>query len=142
MVENIDKIEKVSGFIVTASGDESVNIFPSKWKIEGDFYFDNPEELKKFKEELKKFFEINYCGEITYVETFEEQNELECIEYKGHLYWYDYKLAKHGVDTCLATKDPKKYCNGIYLFSTKDEGNGKAFVIVKTNNPNIIINND
>jgi len=141
---NVEKIIKVTGFHVTAPGDESVGIFPATWEIKNDFYFDNQKELDIFKFEIKSLFEF-YCGEVTNVITFEEQNELEQnelehIEYKGYLYWYEYKLAKHRVDMCLATKNPKKYCNGFYLFSTKDEGNGKAFVIVKTNNPNKLIN--
>ena len=61
------------------------------------------------------------------------------IEYKNYIYWYEYKLAKDRVDKCLATKDPNKYCNGFYLYSTKDPGNGKAFVITQTNNPNFIL---
>jgi hypothetical protein len=61
---------------------------------------------------------------------------MKFIEYKGYKYWYEYKLAKDRVDICLATKDPKKYCNGFYLYSTKDPGSGKAYVVVKTNNPN------
>lgn len=58
------------------------------------------------------------------------------IEYKGHHYWYEYKLAKDCVDICLATNDPEKYCNGFYLYSMKDPGNGKAFVVIRTDNPN------
>lgn len=61
--------------------------------------------------------------------------ELEYIDYEGYRYWYEHKLAKHRVDICLATKDPKRYCNGFYLYSTKDPGCGKAFVVVKHNNP-------
>lgn len=60
--------------------------------------------------------------------------KLQSIEYEGHLYWYEYRLAKNN-DTCLATKDPKKYCNGVYSYSPKDPGNGKAFVVIKTNAP-------
>lgn len=61
----------------------------------------------------------------------------EKIYYKGYEYWYEYRVAKHKVDRCLATKDPKAYCNGFYLFSDKNPGNGKAFVILRTNNPNL-----
>ena len=69
-----------------------------------------------------------------------EQN-LEFIEYKGFKYWYEHRAAKHRVDICLATKDPKKYCNGFYLYSDKDPGSGKCFVVVKTDNPNPSWNN-
>lgn len=60
---------------------------------------------------------------------------IDSIEYNGYTYWYQYKPGKKG-DICLATKEPKKYCNGFYWYSPKDPGNGMAFVIVKHNNPN------
>lgn len=63
-------------------------------------------------------------------------NTQEHIEYKGYKYWYEYRLAKHRVDICLATQDPSKYCNGFYQYSDKDPGSGKAFVVTKTDNPN------
>ena len=62
--------------------------------------------------------------------------QINFIDYEGHRYWYEYKLAKDQIDICLATKDPNKYCNGVFLYSTKDAGDGKEFVIVKTSNPN------
>ncbi len=62
---------------------------------------------------------------------------MEKIEYEGHTYWYEHKVAKDRQDLCLATKDPKKYCNGWYLYSTKDPGDGRCFVITKTNNPEL-----
>lgn len=61
------------------------------------------------------------------------------IRYNGYYYLYEYRLAKHGKDICLATKDPNKYCNGIFLYSDKDAGNGKEFVVVLTDDPNINI---
>ena len=54
------------------------------------------------------------------------------IDYDGNRYWYEYMLAKND-DMCLATKSPEKYCNGLYSYSTKDPGNGKAFVVIRTN---------
>lgn len=52
-------------------------------------------------------------------------------------YWYDYehRLAKDREDICLATKDPEQYCNGTFLYSTKDPGDGKEFVVTDTNEP-------
>jgi hypothetical protein len=38
-------------------------------------------------------------------------------------------LAKNG-DRCLATKDPLKYCNGVYSYSSKDPGSGVEYVII------------
>jgi hypothetical protein len=58
------------------------------------------------------------------------------IEYKGYKYWYKYGPAKHRESTCLATKNPKEYCNGFYQYSDKDPGSGFAFVITRTDNPN------
>ena len=55
----------------------------------------------------------------------------------GYTYWYEYKLARNRKDICLGTKDPTKYCNGYFLYSDKDPGDGFAFVVVKTDNPNI-----
>ena len=57
------------------------------------------------------------------------------IDYKGFRYYYEYKIAESGVDICLATKDPKEYCNGFYLYSDKDPGDGKEFVVIATDNP-------
>jgi hypothetical protein len=60
---------------------------------------------------------------------------LDHIDYEGYRYCYEYRMGKKG-DICLATKDPKKYCNGFYGYSTKDPGNGFAFVVTAHNNPN------
>lgn len=57
------------------------------------------------------------------------------IDYEGFRYWYEHRPAKHRQDICLATKDPQRYCNGFYLYSDKDPGSGKAFVVTRTNNP-------
>ena len=57
------------------------------------------------------------------------------IDYKGFRYYYEYKIAESGVDICLATKDPKEYCNGFYLYSDKDTGSSMAFVVLYHNNP-------
>ena len=55
---------------------------------------------------------------------------IESIVHEGVRYFYEHRVAKHKVDTCLATKDPKAYCNGTYLYSSKDPGSGLAFVVV------------
>lgn len=60
---------------------------------------------------------------------------MEFIEYKGFKYRYEHKLAEDRKDICLATKNPTEYCNGFYLYSTKDPGSAKVFVVIKTNNP-------
>lgn len=51
------------------------------------------------------------------------------IHYKGELIYYEHRLAKEG-ERCLATREPKLYCNGIYAYSSKNPGDGIAFVIV------------
>lgn len=60
---------------------------------------------------------------------------MNSIVYENTKYWYKRQLAKNG-DTCLATKDPKRYCNGTYAYSSKDPGNGEAFVVIKTESLN------
>lgn len=55
---------------------------------------------------------------------------MDFIYYNGKKYTYQYRVAKER-ETCLATKDPKSYCNGVFAYSSKDPGNGKAFVVVK-----------
>ena len=60
---------------------------------------------------------------------------LDHIDYEGYRYCYEKRPGKNG-EICLATKDPKKYCNGFYSFSSKDPGSGMAFVVVAHNNPN------
>jgi hypothetical protein len=47
---------------------------------------------------------------------------LDHIDYEGYRYCYEKRPGKNG-EICLATKDPKKYCNGFYSFSSKDPGN-------------------
>jgi hypothetical protein len=82
-IKNVEKIMKVTGFIISANGDPSVGINPTSWKLEEDFYFDDQEELEAFRAELKIFFE-NYCGEVAHVQTYEEyqkQIDAEDIEY-------------------------------------------------------------
>lgn len=63
--------------------------------------------------------------------------ELNYIDFNGHRYWYEYKLARDRVDICLATTNPNDYCNGYFLYSTKDPGTGMEYVIVKTDNPEL-----
>ncbi len=74
---------------------------------------------------------------------------MQTITQKNIKYFYEHKSAKNG-DICLATKDPTKYCNGIYKYSDKDPGSGKKFVVIKqvniseerNNLINIIIENE
>jgi len=87
IVENVEKIIKISGFHVFAAGDPSVGINSAAWEIKNDFYFDNKEELEEFRKEIKLLFEF-HCGEVTSVTTFEEyQAELDVEEdaaYRQH----------------------------------------------------------
>lgn len=64
------KIKKITGFHIIVKGDPSVGVANSEWKLEGEFYFDDEEELQLFKKNLKLAFE-EYCGEIS-IDTFEE----------------------------------------------------------------------
>jgi Fe2+ transport system protein B len=82
-LKNISKIMKITGFIISAQGDSSVGINPTTWKLEEDFYFDDQEELEEFRNQLKELF-TNYCGEISFIETYEEyqkQIDAEDLEY-------------------------------------------------------------
>ena len=98
-----------------------------------------PENLKNIIKdgEKKKVFGTLHDWQDRLFKEIEISEKLEFIEFEGHKYWYEYRLAKDRKDMCLATKDPKKYCNGIYKYSTKDPGNGMAFVIVDTDEPEL-----
>lgn len=54
-------------------------------------------------------------------------------------YWYEYhrKAARHRSSICLSTKNPAEYCNGTFLYSTKDPGSGIEFVVINTNDPEV-----
>jgi hypothetical protein len=56
-------------------------------------------------------------------------NNFGTIVFDGIKYTYIKALAKNG-DRCLATKDPLKYCNGVYSYSSKDPGSGVEYVII------------
>ena len=71
LAENIMKIIKISGFQITFPGDPSVGIPNSFWSIDGDFYFDNQEELEIMREQLRSAWE-SYCGENCKVLTLNE----------------------------------------------------------------------
>jgi len=58
------------------------------------------------------------------------QKTFEPILIDGVVHWYTEYLGEHRKTICLATKDPKKYCNGTYLYSDKDPGTGKVFAVV------------
>jgi hypothetical protein len=75
IVENVEKIITVSGFHITARGDESVGIPSASWELRNDLHFDNQEELEEFRKEIKSMFEF-YCGEVTSVVTFEEHETI------------------------------------------------------------------
>jgi predicted RNase H-like nuclease (RuvC/YqgF family) len=62
----------------------------------------------------------------------ENEKTAKFVDHEGIRYWYEYRLAQDRVDICLATTDPNEYCNGTYLYSTKDPGNGMAFVVIRT----------
>lgn len=87
IVGNVEKIITVTGFYITAPGDDSVGIPSASWTINEDFHFDTPEDLEEFRKEIKQLFEF-HCGEVTSVITFEEyQAELDAEDaelYKAH----------------------------------------------------------
>lgn len=81
ILQNVEKILKVTGFHVTAPGDDSVGIPSASWEVKNDFYFDTPEELQEFKKELAGTFEW-YCGENVTVVSFEEYDRMLELEDK------------------------------------------------------------
>ena len=89
LLKKVEEIAKISGFYITAPGDESVGIFPATWKLENDFFFDSVEELEEFKKELRGVFEF-YCGEVTSVMTFEE-HEAQC-EAEDQAYYEEFPV--------------------------------------------------
>ena len=72
IAENLMKTKKVTGFYITMPGDLSMGVNDIEWKIDGDFYFDNEDELEEFRALLVLTFR-SYCGEDCLVETFEEK---------------------------------------------------------------------
>lgn len=76
-----------------------------------------------FKKEMKRHLPELYLDNV------------KSIVFKGYLYIYEYKLAQHRKDLCLATEDPEICLNGFYRYSSKDPGDGKAYVIIYTDNP-------
>jgi hypothetical protein len=76
-------------------------------------------------------------GDIMVKSEQEIEDESDFVVFEGYRYWYQHKLATDRVSICLGTKNPKLYCNGLYTYSTKDPGDGRAFVVVKTDNPEI-----
>lgn len=67
LVEDI----KCSGFYIEERGDTTVGIFPSTWKIEGQFFFSDQSEYDEFVEGLKNAFEA-ISDERVMVSSFEE----------------------------------------------------------------------
>lgn len=47
----------VERFYIFSGGDESVGLWDQEWTVGPDFYFENENELKEFKEKLKEAFE-------------------------------------------------------------------------------------
>jgi len=72
------------------------------------------------------------------MENMPVQGETGFIHIDRKYYAYEYRKARHEIDFCLATKDPQKYCNGHYLYSRKNPGNGLAFVITFTTNKELM----
>lgn len=79
IVKNLMKAKKIAGFYITMPGDLSMGINDVEWKLEGDFYFDNNDELEEFRARLSLTFE-NYTGEECLIETFEERQTQIDIE--------------------------------------------------------------
>ena len=72
-------MNEIKGFYINYTGDPTVGIQPSEWKIEGGFSFEGEKDLKVFKEKISNAFEY-ICGTEIFkqkdikVETFEERD--------------------------------------------------------------------
>jgi len=59
------------GFYIVFSGDPTVGIDPTEWKIEGGFLFDNKKEKEEFMKDLLDLFVNNITGTPCRIESFE-----------------------------------------------------------------------
>ena len=140
ILKNVEKIDKVTGFYITAPGDESVGIFPSAWKLENDFFFDSIEELEEFKKELRSLFEF-YCGEVTSVMTYEEY-EAQC-EAEEEAYYEEFPVRylirdgsnyKQAGSTGVYSSSAAEGIHTVFPHWMKIDGyNGHDTVIIKSN---------
>lgn len=64
------------GFSIYAPGDMSVGIFPSSWKLEGEFHFDDEDTYKEFIKALQAAFEFVIDDSVD-ITTFEEFYDYE-----------------------------------------------------------------
>jgi nitrate reductase assembly molybdenum cofactor insertion protein NarJ len=71
---------EIKGFLIQDDGDPSVGNNPASWEFPGPFYFEDKEELKEFRDELKSLMQLQ--SECPYVETFEEIEEQRALEDK------------------------------------------------------------
>jgi hypothetical protein len=110
------------------------------------------EQPRPTRKQIRKFFENNRYdhetmfyipAEDSHIEKYindilslypEQPSEKDAILYNGTLYWYEKRLAKNG-DVCLATKNPKEYCNGLFSYSSKDPGDGLEYVVINATHP-------
>lgn len=68
----------VSGFYIIFRGAPSVGIFPSEWKISGDFSFDSETDMDRFKSDLINTWE-QVSDTPVYVLSFEEVDKREAL---------------------------------------------------------------
>lgn len=150
IVENVEKIDKVSGFHITAPGDESVGIPSASWEIRNDFYFDTPEELQEFKKEIKSLFEW-YCGEVTSVLTFEEHqtvlDEEDRMMYEQHPVRYLIREGSNFKQAHSTASYGSSAAEGIHMelphYMSEDGYNGHNTTIIKSSDKefrNILLN--
>lgn len=69
----------VSGFHITVHGDRTVGLFDMNYRIEGEFFFENEEELNTYIIGLKDLHEQTFDAGVT-IETF-EQRKISCQNY-------------------------------------------------------------
>lgn len=67
---------EIKGFYISHAGDPEVGISGASWELNNGFYFENDEDLQRFKTQLREMFE-DYCGEHCKVETTDEVEAME-----------------------------------------------------------------
>lgn len=55
---------EIDNFTIEDSGDVKSEFPGTSWDIDGSFFFEDKDELKQFKEDLKKLFEPHAVGQI------------------------------------------------------------------------------
>lgn len=67
-------MEKTTGFIITVHGDPSVGLFDTQFRLEGEFYFENEDELNTYILGLKELHEETFDAPVSII-TYEKNRQ-------------------------------------------------------------------